>query len=223
MLRMRYALIAICIALPALGTSLTPTSVYSQWNTSTYITGPVSKVDFNSVPGGSGGFWNTSSGATYENYNITGPDGNSWYLTSAYVNNDSGLESKRDGVGQLNVTLPPGGVTGIYLWAFAVNNGGAATSDHVQITFSDGTSYTFASPGTGTSFSGPITSFTLQPTVAGDGILLWEIDTAQGNGNFGSGDPSQAPEAVTFALVGGGMLVLFGTRRKFVNLTKFVS
>ncbi len=100
----------------------------------------------------------------------------------------------------------------------AVNGNTARTGDQIQITLSDGTSSNFLG-GVGVSSYNPLSYFTITPTIAGDGVFLYEVQSANTSlsapgGSGGTG--ADTPEAATLALVGGGTLVLFGVRRKTI-------
>jgi ABC-type glycerol-3-phosphate transport system substrate-binding protein len=168
-----------------------------------------------------GGPWNTAAGVTYGNYIFTGPDGtNLWSLTVQYFGGYQGLLGAQDGVGGINVTLPGSGKSAVFVWAVAIHNNAVALSDQLNFSY-DSTQYGFSGGGFGLTSSRSLTSFVITPNVAGDGVLLEEVDVANSilpqDGGGGDPGPTAAPEGVTIALVGGGLLVLFGSKRKFIR------
>jgi hypothetical protein len=75
--------------------------------------------------------------------------------------------------------------------------------------------YTLSGGAGGISSASPITSV-LITAPAGYGVILYQ--TAFGTSTSqATSDPGQAPEAATIALVGGGILVLFGSKRKLLH------
>ncbi len=101
---MRYALSCAVIAgLPALATTVTTT--YSQWDSSTFINGTPTVLDFSS-PGGS---WDNSAGLSTGGFVFTGPDGGGYILTA-----------QRLAVGQQNIfrLVWRSGRSGGYQWEF---------------------------------------------------------------------------------------------------------
>lgn len=224
MFKTRYcALLCIAVgaALPALATTTAMT--FSQWDTSTYI--DTSSVTYDSLNcSGSSG---SSSGLNCSGFNLTGPDGTgNWFLTSqdypSVQYDPTGLRSNNDGIGAVDFTsLPGGGSTAIFIQAYAVGGSGP-TSDPVTLTLSNGFSTTFSGGAIGISSPTPITFFNLtqtsQSSANGDGIWVYQVDLANAAPQT---DPSQTPEAATLLLVGGGILIVFGAKRKFTNKFAF--
>lgn len=228
MFKMRYALVACLMAVPAVGTTINYTASGSTWN-SQVQSGTSSSLGFSS-----GGPWNSSGGYNDGGYIFTGPDGSGWSLASKMISSTQGLVSAEDGVGSIELTLPGAGKSAIFITAEAINNSNVLeASDALTVTLYDGstamTPYTYTGGMLGINASFGITSVLIQPTKSNEGVFLTYLNFANsslpqdGGSGGGNGDPPPAPEAITFALVGGGLLILFGAKRKFPDLTKFAS
>jgi hypothetical protein len=219
MLKKRYAALlcfAACAALPALGITITSTSSYSQWDTSTYITGSPTAVLLSNLTFGTD--YSNASGLSDGGYIFTGPDGtNNWSLKASSAQGYYGLLGAQDGIGGINVASPGNAV---FVWAVASNN----SSDPLNL-YINGNFYSTFTTSIGISASSPLTSILVTTTQSSDGVLLSEVDFANSSLTQDSGGvttpPSQTPEAATLLLVGGGILVVFGTKRKFTNKFAF--
>lgn len=222
MFKTRYfALLCVAVSawLPALATTIDSTSSYSTWDTSAYITGSPTADHLNNLTYNN--TYDTPAGVTDGGYTFTGPDGtNNWSLTSSSAQGYYGLLGAQDGVGGINVASPG---NAFYVWAVASGN----SSDPLNL-YINGNFYTTFTTGIGISTSSPLTSIMVTPTQSSDGVLLSEVDFAnssltQDSGGGGTqGDPAPTPEAATMLLVGGGILVVFGAkRRKFTNKFAF--
>ncbi len=212
MFKMRWAgLCVVCVA-AALPVSATTqqTTVYSSWTQ--MITGSPTFEDVETLPTGN---YSTSAGVTDGSYLFTGPDGSGWSLGEQTFGNQGGLYGASDGIGGIEVTLPGSGQSAIYFDANTEANNGL-TNGALTLTLSDGESFSIASGQFGLSISHPITSYELTTASGQAAFLQWAYF---GNSNLpqDAGGGAPATEAATMALVGGGMLVLFGSKRKLLK------
>lgn len=217
-------------AMPSLATTINyATGVNSG---TTWVAGlsgsPSSEFSF-----GAGGPWNTSTGYVDGSYTFTGPD-NGGYLLQDVALNGYGLLGATDGNGGILIDLPGSGVTAMYLLAEAVNSSNQLSkNDNLTITLYSGSnavsSDNFSGGTIGFNSSAMITSVLLSPTVSNDGVFLTDFYTGTsalpldnpGGGGGTQNNPSQTPEAATLALVGGGILITFGAKRKFAAKLAF--
>jgi hypothetical protein len=217
MFKMRYAALfclASVAALPVLGTTINSTNSYSTWDTSAYISGSPTALHLSNLPYGTD--YSNASGVSDGGYTFTGPDGsNNWYLKASSSNGTYGLLGAQDGIGGINVASPG---NAFFVWAFGTGN----SNDALNLTI-NGTFYKTFTGGIGISASSPLTSILITPTQSSDAVLFYEFDFANSSltQDGGTQSPSQTPEAATLLLVGGGILVTFGAKRKFTNKFAF--
>jgi hypothetical protein len=183
-------------------TTITTTS-FSTWSSSGYTTGSSTLVDLSTQPSGT---YNTSAGLTVNGYIFTGPDGGSWQLSAqsapVFGSNKVGLLGGNGG--SINTAIPGAGNSAIFIDA-----GGSSTGS-LTLVLSDGESFTGVNGTFGVSISHPITSFLLTATSGSQPFLGYVY--------FGtSSEPQDAQptiEGATLILISGGLLVIFGFRRK---------
>lgn len=218
MFKMRYASFCLLLAvpaLPALATTVQSTT-YQSWMTQ--VTGTPTFEDVETLPTGN---YSTVTGVSDGSYVFTGPDGSGWSLGEQTFSNKSGLYGASDGVGGIEVTMPGLGQSAIYLDANTEANN-TLTNGALTLTLSDGESFNITSGQFGLSISHPITWYTLTTTSGQSPFMQWayfgtsSIPLDSG-GSGGTGDDPPAVEAATMALVAGGLLVVFGAKRKFTR------
>jgi hypothetical protein len=216
---MRYASLCLVVfgALPVLATTITTTS-FATWESAAYITGSPTFVDAETLPPG---HYNTAAGVTEGSYIFTGPDGSNWSLgVNTFGGNTTGLFGGSDGVGAVEATLPGSGQAAVFFYTNTIKNN-ALSNGTLTLTLSDGETFLISSGQFGLSVSHPITSFSLATSSGQAPFLEWAYFANSSLPQDGGGGTAQTPEAVTLALVGGGMLVLFGSKRKLVD--RFIS
>ncbi len=199
-------------ALPFAGsmgaTSITSTT-YAQW-----LQNETGAVEVFSPP--SSGTYNTSAGITLNSthpaasFVYTGPDNGSWQLSAGLYtsggHNYPSLFGAADGKGNITITMPSAGENAILLSL------GTSGSTVLSVNLSDGESFQPAAGVFGLSISHDISWLTIS-TTSGSKPLIDDF-------YFGSStlaqDVTQTPavESATFALIGGGLLILIGGRRK---------
>ena len=153
-----------------------------------------------------------SAGSSSPVFVFTGPDNSGWNLTSnTYTSGSSytALYGASDGIGNITATMPSGGVNAVLLEV--ATSGGSK----ITVKLSDGESFT-PSPGIfGLSISHDISWLTVSTTSGSEPILY---DFEYGNSNLTQDQFTQAPapslEATTMLMIGGGLLILVGGRRK---------
>ena len=205
----------IVIALPGGATTIQSTT-YSSWISQ--VTGTPNFVDVETLNTGS---YSTPAGVTDASYQFTGPDGSGWSLGVQTFSNKTGLYGASDGTGEIQVTLPGTGQSAIYFYANTVANN-ALSNGSLTLSLSDGESFTIASGQYGLSISHPITSYTLTTVSGKAAFLQWSyFGTSSLPQDAGPTDASPVPEGATMALIGGGILVLFGSKRKLIRNIAF--
>lgn len=216
MLKVRYASLCflfVVTALPEMATTV-PSTTYSGWTSN--VTGTPTFVDVETL---TQGHYNTSTGVTDDSYIFTGPDGSNWSLGVQTFGNKTGLFGASDGIGGIEVTLPGSGESAVYLDVNTEANN-ALTNGSLTLTLSDGETFSVSSGQFGLSLSQSITWYELTTSSGQSPFLQWAYfgnsSLPQDPGGGGGADPSPTPEAATLALVGGGILVLFGAKRKSV-------
>jgi hypothetical protein len=209
-------------AVPAGATSVTwdgsnGSTVYGAWVTD--VTGTPTELSFPtsaSCPGGSGAICAGGS-ATLGSFTISGTGLNVNYDSSN--RNAPGFESST-----VTVTTPAGGIN-----AFLIEVGASTSPSPVTIALSDGEMITSVNSSEldaptffAISISHEITSFSI--STASGNVFLDDLfygassltqDGGTGDGGTG-GDTSQTSEAATVLMIGGGLLALLGSRRKWV-------
>jgi hypothetical protein len=183
----------------------------------------------------SGGSWNTAAGYTDNSgYTFSGPDNGNWSLSGIDPAYTWGLAGATDGKGGILINLPGSGATAMYLFTEAINSSNSlSANDNLTVTLYSGantvSSDTFSGGKIGFNTSAMITSVLVSPSLSNDGVFLTQLYTgtsalpldSQGGGGGTQNNPSQTPEAATLALVGGGILVTFGAKRKFAAKLAF--
>jgi hypothetical protein len=195
----------------ARATTISTTS-YTSWKTN--LTGNPIELDFTKVKNST---YSTSTGITLLpvsgpalSFVITGPDKTGYYLNGGSYGSIVSLFGASDGVGYIRIDLPASGENAILLGLAAQPTAGLTVKLSDQQTFS-------ASNGLlGLSLSHNITWLTIS-TNSGSQPLL--DDFFFGNSNLAQDQvsQSQSAEAATGLLIGGGLLILFGSRRKFIQ------
>jgi hypothetical protein len=204
------ATFALSIALPLRATTIT-SSTYTDWAAST--TGVTHDTDFTHIqysPYGPSGY------TTSDGFSITGPDGSGFSLQGVQFNGYQSLQGGNDAAAQVLATTPAGGETAL----FFLFGSSPATPTGYTITLSDGETFTLAANATmfGLSVSHPVTSATLQ-TSSGSAVVLSDLSYATSNlplDSGGTGDPSTVPEAATSLLLGSGLLIIAGLRKRIL-------
>lgn len=192
-------------------TTITTTN-YNVWKTN--LTGSPIELDFTKVKTTS---YSTSSGITLPplqgpalSFVVTGPDKTGYALTGGFYGSTVSLLGASDGAGYIRVDLPAGGENAVLL--------GVATqpSAALTVTLSDLESFTVSNGLFGLALSHNITWLTIS-TVNGSQPVL--DDFIFGNSNLAQDqiNQSQSAEAATALMIGGGLLILFGARRKFIQ------
>jgi hypothetical protein len=200
-------------ACSAIATTNTATS-YSTWNTPAYITGNPTLLDLDSLNAGTS--YNTAAGLNDAGYIFTGPDGSTWSLQAQSFGNATGLVGGSDANAEIEVYLPGSG-SNAFLFNANIANGGSLAGGSLTLTLSDGEKFNISSGQFGVSISHDVTWFTLAASSGQAAPFLQYLYF--GNSSLtqdGSGAP-QSSEAATLALVGGGLLITFGVKRKFTN------
>lgn len=200
-----YTLLAGLLSIPfqAAATTITTTS-YTTWDTSSYITGPTTLVDLTTLQAGLN--YSNATGYTSNGYNFTGPDGSGYYLKTTTNGSYHGLIGASDGIGTIEVSMPSGGDNAFLFDAVCI------TCGTLDLTLSDGETFTVSNGQFGVSISHDITWFELGTSSGTQPFLEYVY--------FGTSsltqdtDTSPADEAATPVLVGGGLMILLGAGRK---------
>jgi hypothetical protein len=216
MFKMRNAswcLLLLSPAIPGLATTIQSTT-YQSWMTQ--VTGTPTFEDVETLPTGN---YSTVAGVNDGSYVFTGPDGLGWNLHEQTFGSTSGLYGASDGSGGIEVTLPGSGQSAIYFDA-NTETSNYLNSGALTLTLSDGEAFNISSGQFGLSISHNITWYKLSTTSGLAPFLQWAYfgnSALPADGSGGTGDPAPSSEAATVALVGGGILVLFGAKRKLVR------
>jgi hypothetical protein len=193
----------------AKATTVTTTS-YSVWKTG--LTGNPIELDFTKIKNTN---YKTASGITLAplqgpalSFVITGPDGAGYTLAGGFYGNIVSLFGASDGTGYIRIDLPAGGENAILL--------GLATQPaaHLTVKLSDQESFAVSNGLFGLVLSHDISWLTISTTNGAQPVLE---DFFFGNGNLAQ-DPvnqSESGETAPALMIGGGLLILFGARRKF--------
>lgn len=210
-------------SVPARATSVTwdgssAITVYDDWTTD--VSGTPSSLNFptsTTCPGSSGAIC-TAGTTTLSSFTISGTGLNVNYDTSN--GRTPGFEAPA-----ITVATPTGGIN-----AFFIQIGDSTSSAPITITLSDGEQITSVNSSLidsptffAIAISHDITSFSISSSSASGNVFLDALyygttNLAQdgGSGDGSGSDPSQTPEAATILMIGGGLLALFGSRRKWV-------
>lgn len=194
------------------GATTIPSTSYSGWYST--VTG------YADVSMPSTGSYNTSAGVSLSNssqpsakFVFTGPDNGNFSLTGGLYttggHNYPSLFGSSDGKGEIMITMPSGGENAVLL--NLATTGGTV----LDVQLSDGESFTPAAGVLGLSISHDITWLTISTGSGSEPII---DDFMFGNSNLTQDqftqDPAPTLEASTIAMIGGGLLILFGGRRK---------
>ncbi|MBV9762844.1 MAG: hypothetical protein JO340_19955 [Acidobacteriaceae bacterium] len=191
------------VAFQAGATTITTTS-YSTWDTSAYITGSTTVVDLTTLQAGLN--YSTATGYTSNGFNITGPDGATYVLSSQTEGSYTGLLGASDGTGSIEVTMPGSGDSAVLFDSSCISCGA------LTLTLSDNEVFTVSNGQFGLSISHPITWFKLSTTSGTRPFLEYAY--------FGTSslpqDTQLSPtsEAATPVLLGGGLIILAGAARR---------
>ncbi len=192
-------------------TTVTTTS-YTVWKTN--LTGSPIELDFTKVKTTS---YSTSSGITLPplqgpalSFVVTGPDKTGYSLTGGFYGSTVSLLGASDGTGYIRVDLPASGENAVLL--------GVATqpSATLTVTLSDLESFTVSNGLFGLALSHNITWLTIS-TVNGSKPVLDDFFFGTSNLAQDQINQTQSAEATTALMIGGGLLILFGARRKFTQ------
>lgn len=206
-----FTLLAGLFTLPfeAAATTITATS-YSIWDSLTYITGPspTGEIDLTTLESGLN--YTTVAGYSSGGYTVTGPDGSSYYLKNVNLNQGGhhyGLEGASDGIGIVKLNIPGSGANAFLFDAYCSNCG----SSSLELTLSDGETFTVPNGQFGVSISHDVTWFELSASSGANAFLDYAYF---GDSSLPQDIPASANEAATPVLVGGGLMVLLGAGRK---------
>ncbi len=218
-----YALLPLACLLPVFhaGATTLTWSTYAGWSSN--VTGAI-ELNFNTVNGTSGSY-STAAGKTLNPLSgpalpflFTGPYTGGYQLTGGEYGkyNALSLYGPTAGKGNITVNLPSGGENAVLL---GLGSTGTATS--ITVALSDGESFNVpvtanAYEFLGMSISHDINWLTVsassQPVV--NDFYFGTSQLAQ-DGTGGAAGAPVAAEGATLYLIGGGLLSLAGTRRKF--------
>jgi hypothetical protein len=207
-------------AVPVRATSVTwdgsnAMTVYTAWTTD--VTGTPSSLDFptSAVCPGSSNAICTGGSATLGSFTISGTGLNVNYDSSN--GNVKGLEAP-----VVSVTTPTGGIN-----AFFIQIGDSSSGAPITVTLSDGEQITSvnSNPLDAPTFfaiaiSHDITSFSISTSSGSvflDALYYGASSLTQDGGTGDGGDTSQTSEAATVLMIGGGLLALLGSRRKWIT------
>jgi hypothetical protein len=204
-----WMLAAGLIAGRAEATTLTTTS-FATWQTE--ITGAFTDVSFVPI---SNSNYNTASGIALSGFTITGPNNGGYSLTGSIGAGPSALFGSANAGAGINVATPVDGKNAIFLSV------GTSGGTPITLALSDGQSFTVNTSLFGFTLSHDITSFLLT-TSPGSQVYINDLaygasSLTQDVGDTPPPDTSATPEGATVALIGGGLLVLFGSRKKWAS------
>lgn len=192
-------------------TTITTTS-YTVWKTN--LTGSPIELDFTKIKTTS---YSTSSGITLPplqgpvlSFVVTGPDKTGYSLTGGFYGSTVSLFGASDGAGYVRVDLPGSGENAVLL--------GVATqpSASLTVTLSDLQTFTVSNGLFGLALSHNISWLTIS-TVTGSQPVLDDFFFGSSNLAQDQINQSQSVEGATALMIGGGLLILFGARRKFIQ------
>jgi len=190
-------------------TTVTTTS-YSIWKTG--LTGNPIELDFTKVKTTN---YKTSSGITLmplqgpaQSFVVTGPDQAGYALAGGFYGSVVSLFGASDGTGYIRIDLPAGGENAILLGL------AAQPAANLSVRLSDQESFVVSNGLFGLVLSHDINWLTIS-TINGAQPVL--DDFLFGNSNLAQ-DPvnqSESNETAPALMIGAGLLILFGARRKF--------
>lgn len=207
-----YVSVSLAVLAAAGQATTVTTTNYNIWKTD--LTATPIELDFTKVKTST---YNTSSGITLLplqgpalSFVITGPDKTGYSLAGGFYGSVVSLFGASDGTGYIRVDLPSSGENAILL--------GLATQPTaaVTVTLSDQQSFAVSNGLFGLALSHNITWLTIS-TVNGSQPVL--DDFFFGNSNLAQDqiNQSQSAEGATALMIGGGLLILFGARRKLTH------
>ena len=174
------------------------------------------------------GSYSTSAGKSLSNssspssvFNVTGPDGSGWSLNSqdfrdVYGYTEPALYGANDGKGSITITMPAGGENALLLEAGTASSmNGSEAHAPITIKLSDGESFTPAAGIWAISISHDVSWLTISTTSSYYPVLADLRFASSTLAQDAQTEASPTVEAATFALIGGGLLILIGGRRKF--------
>ena len=207
----RFLSISISLAsLAAAGQATTVTTTsYNLWKTN--LTGSPIELDFTKVKTAN---YSNSSGITLLplqgpalSFLITGPDKTGYSLTGGFYGSTVSLFGSSDGTGYIRVDLPASGENAVLLGL------AAQPSAALTITLSDQQSFTASNGLFGLALSHEITWLTIS-TANGSQPVLDDFFFGNSNLTQDQNNPPQSAEGATALMIGGGLLILCGVRRK---------
>ena len=188
------------------------TTSFNTWKAS--LTGSPIELDFTKVKNST---YNTSAGITLLplqgpalGFLITGPDKTGYSLSGGNFGSVVSLFGAADGVGSIRIDLPSVGENAILLGLAAQPTAG------LTVNLSDQESFAVSNGLLGLSLSHTISWLTIS-TVNGSKPVLDDFYFGVSNLAQDQGAQSQSAEAATAFLIGSGLLILFGARRKFAQ------
>jgi hypothetical protein len=202
-------LIFLAHARHANATTVTTTS-YSVWKNG--LTGNPIELDFTKVKNVS---YSTAAGITLLPlqgpalpFVITGPDRTGYSLAGGFYGSTVSLFGASDGTGYIRVDLPSGGENAILLGL------AAQPSASLNVTLSDQQTFTVSNGLFGFSLSHNISWLTISTVNHSQPVL---DDFFFGNSSLTQDQVNQSAsaEAAPALMIGGGLLILFGARRRF--------
>ncbi len=186
------------------------TTSYTTWKTA--LTGSPTELDFTKVKNSN---YNTSTGITLLplqgpvlSFVITGPDKTGYSLSGGNYGSTVSLFGASDGVGYIRIDLPSAGENAVLLGL------GTQPGAGLTVKLSDQESFSVSNGLLGLSLSHDITWLTIS-TVTGSQPILDDFYFGSSNLAQDQGNQAQSAEAATAFLMGAGLLILFGARRKF--------
>lgn len=210
----RFLYVSVSLAfLAAAGQANTVTTTnYNVWKTN--LTGSPTELDFTKVKTTG---YNTSSGITLPplqgpalSFVVTGPDNTGYSLAGGFYGSTVSLFGASDGTGYIRVDLPSSGENAVLL--------GLATQPNaaLTVTLSDQESFAVSNGLFGVALSHDITWLTIS-TVNGSQPVLDDFFFGTSNLSQDQVNQSQSAEGATALMIGGGLLILFGARRKLTH------
>jgi hypothetical protein len=198
----RSLAVSVCSLFAAAAHATTVTSTtYSSWQAT--LNASPTLVDFSGLSNGG----SYPAGFSTGSFLFSGPDGTGSSLHSYQVSGQNALYGPGDGVGYINVALPTGGENAL-LFKLSTTSGTPLT-----VTLSDGEVFNPAAGIFGFSISHDIASAQISTTNGSQPIIQW-VYYGSSNVPQDSGQMQPTAEVATFFLIGGGLLIVFGSQKK---------